>query len=124
MSVNFFPGYYNLSVYYTTDGSEPSAQSQLYNEYQGVPITETTTIKAKLFENGQAIDDTVYTATYTKRTANPGVLLPAGTVTYPTEVTFTCENAQCGVFNYARVARCAGECGRHARGGDPAGKNL
>ena len=50
------------SIYYTTDGSEPTESSELYTE--PLSITETTTLKAKAFKE-DCTPSNIATATYT-----------------------------------------------------------
>ncbi len=66
------------SIRYTTDGSEPTAASTLYAG--AVPITATTTLKAKAFKAGQP-DSNTNTAVYSLKVATPTFLPGAGTYT-------------------------------------------
>ena len=59
----------NAPVYYTLDGSEPSATSQQYT--QPFTLDKTTTIKAKAIRNGRESDVTAETLTYNLATMHP-----------------------------------------------------
>jgi hypothetical protein len=52
------------TIYYTTDGNEPTENSQQYSIGTSLNISETTTLKAKAFKSGY-IASTTATATYT-----------------------------------------------------------
>ncbi len=56
-------------IYYTTDGTEPTIASKLYNG--AFTITTTTTIKAIAVKDGMT-DSAVVTATYTKKSSGGG----------------------------------------------------
>ena len=60
------------SIWYTTDGTEPTENSQQYSPGVSLSINETTTIKAKAYKSG-FIPSNVATATYTIEEA-PGVI--------------------------------------------------
>ena len=59
----------NAPVYYTLDGSEPSAASQQYT--QPFTVDKTTTIKAKAIRNGRESNVTEETLTYNLATMHP-----------------------------------------------------
>ncbi len=52
------------TIYYTTDGNEPTENSQQYSIGTSLNISETTTLKAKAFKSGYIASPTA-TATYT-----------------------------------------------------------
>ncbi|PWJ33664.1 chitobiase/beta-hexosaminidase C-terminal domain-containing protein [Sediminitomix flava] len=55
------------TIYYTTDNSEPTESSSVYSST--LTFSETTTLKAKAFKDGNNSD--TFTATYTKQETNP-----------------------------------------------------
>ena len=55
-----------VRIYYTTDGSDPSASSTLYDEV--FYLHDTTTVKAIAIKDG--VSSTVTTRTFTKGTVN------------------------------------------------------
>lgn len=58
----------NATIYYTTDGSEPTTESTVYNGSTGIVINEATTIK--VFATAADLDNSeVATFTYTIKTA-------------------------------------------------------
>ncbi|BAK17753.1 predicted extracellular nuclease [Solibacillus silvestris StLB046] len=58
----------NATIYYTTDGSEPTTESTVYNASSGIVINEATTIKA--FATATDLEDSeVATFDYTIKTA-------------------------------------------------------
>jgi hypothetical protein len=65
------------SIYYTLDGSTPTAKSTLYSG--AISVTTSTTINAIAIENG-FINSAVATATYTFPTTAPTFSVAAGTV--------------------------------------------
>ena len=65
------------SIYYTTDGSDPTTSSTLYSE--PVALTAAATIKAIAVKNGMA-DSVTATAAFTKKTAGGGSSGGGGTV--------------------------------------------
>ena len=60
------------SIWYTTDGTEPTENSQQYSPGVSLSINETTTIKAKAYKSGY-LPSNIATATYTIEEA-PGVI--------------------------------------------------
>jgi alpha-tubulin suppressor-like RCC1 family protein len=74
------------TIRYTTDGSEPTGASPQYSS--PVPITVSTTLKAKAFKAGLA-DSNVAAGTYTLKAAMPSVSPGTGTYTTPQTVTMT-----------------------------------
>lgn len=60
----------DASIYYTIDGTEPSAESTLYNG--AINITSTTTLKAIAIKDGES--SAVASATYTILTATPATI--------------------------------------------------
>ena len=71
----------NATIYYTTDGSEPSNQSTPYTD--AISVSETTTIKAIAYD-GQGNSSNVASATYTIIVAQDVVIVDqeAGTTTF------------------------------------------
>ena len=79
----------DASIYYTTDGSEPTVKSKLYNTAEGIIIDNTTTIKAiaasgdknsevysKTFEAGTEVSLATPTFEITNLTEDNGVFKP------------------------------------------------
>lgn len=77
-------------VYYTTNGSEPSKSSTLYELMVPIQITQTTTIKAKAYKSGMTASNT-WTGVYTIGSANtlsaPTFTPSAGTYTDSVRIT-------------------------------------
>ena len=63
MSATITPGSEHLDVRYTTDGSDPTSSSPIYNGV--IPLTDTTTIKAASFANDRIVS-AVVSSTVTK----------------------------------------------------------
>ena len=55
------------SIHYTTDGTPPNINSNLYNDSNPIHLTETTTVKAIAFKNGLK-ESSINSATFTKVT--------------------------------------------------------
>lgn len=81
-------------IRYTLDGSQPTANSQIYTG--AINITETTTIKAKAYKEGMS-DSTIVSAVYTIRStptetvAAPVISPVGGTYDAAQNVTITCD---------------------------------
>ena len=71
------------SIRFTTDGTEPTSGSTLYSG--PIPITGTTTIKARSFHSGMT-DSDVVTGVFTMQVTYPYLSPPGGTFTSPTSV--------------------------------------
>ena len=63
--------YDNLTFRYTTDGSDPNANSPVYDPDVGIAITQNTTISAIVYEGNTPVDNTVHRASYMLKTARP-----------------------------------------------------
>ena len=65
----------NSTIYYTTDGTDPTKNS---TEYTGaISVTQTTTIKAIAVKDG--LDDSeIVSATYTLKCSSPTITIPSG----------------------------------------------
>ncbi len=86
------------SIYYTTNGSEPTAASTLYSS--PVTISSTTTLKAIAIKAGM-LNSPVSSATYTitiAQTAAPVFLPAAGTYTSAQTVTITSATAGASIY--------------------------
>jgi hypothetical protein len=73
VSLNALPS--GASIYFTTDGSEPTGSSMLYTA--AIPIAGTTTIKAIGLKNGFK-DSILMSETYTLKVSSPIADIPAG----------------------------------------------
>ena len=74
------------TIYYTTDGSDPTTSS---TEYTGaISVTQTTTIKAFAVKAGMT-NSGIASATYTLKCATPTITVPAGVFLDTKEVTMT-----------------------------------
>jgi alpha-tubulin suppressor-like RCC1 family protein len=86
LSVTITTSTSGATIYYTTDGSTPSASSSAYSG--AVSITQTTTLQAKTIKAGLA-DSNVTSAVYTLQGANPGISPWGGTHSANQTVTLT-----------------------------------
>jgi len=74
------------TIYYTTDGTDPTSSS---TEYTGaISVTQTTTIKAIAIKDGLT-DSGIASSTYTLKCATPEITVPAGVFLDTKEVTMT-----------------------------------
>jgi formylglycine-generating enzyme len=67
-----------VTIYYTLDGSNPNSASPVYSN--PIPISETTTIKARAFRDGWS-DSAIASANYTISIPGNFVSIPGGTFT-------------------------------------------
>ena len=74
------------TIYYTTDGSEPTHDSQTA---QPIVLTADATIRAIAFTPGRA-DSEIVSATFEYRVAMPVIEPPSGDIFEPTEVFISC----------------------------------
>jgi pimeloyl-ACP methyl ester carboxylesterase len=75
------------TIRYTIDGSEPTSSSAAY--FRAIPVTITTTLKAKAFKSGLS-DSATATTTYTLVAATPAFSPGSGSYTVAKSVTMTC----------------------------------
>ena len=78
----------DATIYYTTNGDDPTTSS---TEYTGtaIAVNATTTIKAFAVKDG--LDDSeIASATYTLKCATPTISLDAGAIFYGTETSISC----------------------------------
>ncbi len=82
------------TIYYTTNGNDPTTASSVYST--AIPVTETTTIKAIAVKSGMD-NSSVASATYTLKCATPTI---SGKTTFgsTTTVTLTCETANATIY--------------------------
>lgn len=80
------------TIYYTTDGSEPTSDSALYTS--GIAVFSTTTLKAKAYKDGWTPSN-VATGTYTINgpVATPTFIPPGGHYTTPQTVSISTATA-------------------------------
>ena len=88
------------TIYYTTDGSDPSSSSTKYSST--IAVGETTTIKAIAVKDGMT-DSSVASATYTinippQTVATPAFSPDAGTYTEAQSVTISCETTGATIY--------------------------
>ncbi len=82
-------GYSGASIYYTTDGSEPTESSRLYIDF--IPISSTTTIRAKAFKaDWMPSSESVEIYTIIETVATPVFSPASGTYITALEVELTC----------------------------------
>ena len=74
-------------IYYTTDGTEPTAESTEYTA--AISVTEAVTLKAIAVKSGMN-DSAVATASYTITVATPAFSVESGAVNSGTSVTISC----------------------------------
>ena len=74
-------------IYYTTDGSEPTASSTEYTS--AISVTAVVTLKAIAVKSGMN-DSAVASVSYTIKVATPAFSVASGAVDSGTEVTITC----------------------------------
>ena len=74
-------------IYYTTDGTKPTAESTGYTD--AISITEAVTLKAIAVKSGMN-DSAVATASYTITVATPAFSVESGAVNSGKEVTISC----------------------------------
>ncbi len=84
------------TIRYTLNGAEPTSTSILYTS--PIPVTVTTTIKAKAFLSGMT-DSLTQSATYTLRVATPTFNPAEGTYSSPQKITIKCDTAS-AVIHY------------------------
>ena len=84
-------------IYYTTDGSEPTASSTEYTA--AISVTEAVTLKAIAVKSGMN-DSAVASASYTIKgtVASPEFSLASGAVNSGTEVTITCSTEGAKIY--------------------------
>ena len=81
-------------IYYTLDGSDPTASSTLYSE--PIPITATTTVKAIAILNH--IKSAIADKTFTKTPKAPVITPNGGSIHEATQVTITCETEGASIY--------------------------
>ena len=82
-------------IYYTTDGSEPTASSTEYTT--AISITADVTIKAIAIKSGMN-DSAVASASYTIKVATPVFSVASGAVESETSVTITCSTEGAKIY--------------------------
>ena len=84
-------------IYYTTDGTKPTAESSAYTE--AISITEAVTLKAIAVKSGMN-DSAVASASYTIKgtVATPAFSIASGAVNSGTSVTITCSTEGAKIY--------------------------
>ena len=82
-SVEINCGTDDATIYYTTDGTDPTTSSSVYSS--AISVTQTTTIKAFAVKDGLTKSD-IASATYTLKCVAPTFDPAAGSVGYGTEI--------------------------------------
>ncbi|MDD7416561.1 MAG: chitobiase/beta-hexosaminidase C-terminal domain-containing protein, partial [Spirochaetales bacterium] len=82
-------------IYYTTDGSDPTAESTEYTE--AISVTEAVTVKAIAIKSGMN-DSAVASASYTITVATPAFSVASGAVDSGTKVTITCSTEGAKIY--------------------------
>jgi len=77
----------DATIRYTTDGTDPTESSTVYNS--AISVTTTTTIKAKAFKDGLTASE-IASATYTLKCVAPTFSVAAGTYLDPQTVALSC----------------------------------
>lgn len=85
-SVELDCGTDGATIYYTTDGTDPTASSSVYSK--AISVTQTTTIKAFAVKDGLT-NSAIGSATYTLKCVAPSFDPAAGSVGYGTAVTLS-----------------------------------
>ena len=76
------------TIYYTTDGTDPTTSSSVYSS--AISVTQTTTIKAFAVKDGLT-DSDIASVTYTLKCATPAFSPAEGEVVYGVEVEISCD---------------------------------
>ena len=84
------------TIYYTTDGTEPTTNSATYSS--PITITEPTTIKAFAVNDGLTSEIVEAAYTVSTPTATPTISLATGTYTTAQSVTITCETTGATIY--------------------------
>ena len=88
----------NASIYYTTDGSDPTRASKLYNG-ESIPLNKAATIKAFAVDNaGEALDSGVSTFDYKFKALPPVSDHEDGTYENPIEVALSNQTEGCTIY--------------------------
>ena len=94
-SVSLSCGTAGATIYYTTDGSEPTRSSTAYSS--AISVSVNTTIKAKAFKRGMHASETA-SATYNIRCATPAFSPVAGTYSTTQNVSISCGTAGATIY--------------------------
>lgn len=100
LAVVCYSDYASFVFHYTTDGSQPTSSSPVYNPETGIVISETCTVSVVIYENGQPVDGKVYTGLYTKKAGPPQVTVTQQPFSGIARLDFSSETSN-ALFYYA-----------------------
>jgi hypothetical protein len=91
LEVLCYSDYDSFVFYYTTDGSRPTGNSALYDAQTGIVINESCTVSVVIYENGQPVNNIVYTGYYSKKVGTPQLRLSQDAFSGSAQLDFSSE---------------------------------